>query len=273
LAKGATAFRWSTGATTPALAVTQPGTFTVVATFANGCTLTAAATVGAPAALITGDTLLCAGGRVVLAAALQGATAYQWNTGATTPAITATQPGTYQVTVTYGTNCTATARRSVRAAAALPAFTLGTDTTLCAQDFFVLRAPSLPSGVGPVAYRWSDGSSGRELRLKQPGLYTLQVTTACETRSASRLVVGRDCFLIPNVITPNQDGANDAFVVRGLPPGPWALTVYNRWGGRIYHSNDYRNDWGADAAPGVYFYLLQHVSAGTVYKGWVEALP
>lgn len=36
----------------------------------------------------------------------QGATSYLWNTGATTPDITVTGPGTYRVTVTYGTGCT-----------------------------------------------------------------------------------------------------------------------------------------------------------------------
>jgi gliding motility-associated-like protein len=272
VAPGATALHWSTGAATPSLAITQPGTFTVVATFANGCTLTASRTVALPVVLITGDTLLCTSGRVLLTATLPGATAYRWSTGDATPTITATQPGNYQVTVTYGSDCTAMAQQSVRALAALPDFTLGADTTLCDQDSLVLRAPALDPGVGRVAYRWSDGSTGPQLQLRQPGVYTLQVTTACEMRTASRRVAGRDCLLIPNVITPNRDGANDVFAVRGLAPGPWALTVYNRWGKQVYQASDYRNDWGGDAPPGLYYYLLQQVKRGVVYRGWVEAI-
>ena len=272
VAPGAMAFRWSTGASTPTLSVVQAGTFTVVATYANGCTLTASHAVGAPVALISGDTVLCVGRAVVLTAGLPGAVAYRWNTGATTAAVTTTQPGTYVVTVSYGANCTATARRTVRALLPLPAFGLGADTTLCDQDSLVLRAPALEPGTGPVAYRWSNGATGPVLRVRQPGMYTLQVTSACDTHTASRVVAVRSCLLIPNVITPNRDGRNDAFAMRGLPPGPWALVVYNRWGHVVYQSDDYRNAWGEDAAPGLYYYWLYQPGKGAASKGWVEVI-
>ena len=83
----------------------------------------------------------------------------------------------------------------------------------------------------------------------------------------------QNCFFIPNIITPNGDGQNDVFTVRGLPPGAWALTVYNRWGRLVYHAENYRNEWGASAAPGLYYYLLQQPGHGSAYKGWVEAAP
>ena len=273
VAPGATGFRWSTGATSPTLTVRQPGTYTVVATFANGCTLMGAVTISEPAVRITGDTLLCPGRSIVLTAAFPGATAYQWSTGATTPAITTSQPGVYRVAITYGSGCTATAQQAVRAAQALPLLTLGADTTLCDQNSLVLRLPAVGSGVGPVTYRWSDGSSAPWLRVSHAGLYTVQVATACETRTLSRRVTYQNCFFIPNIITPNGDGQNDVFTVRGLPPGAWALTVYNRWGRLVYHAENYRNEWGASAAPGLYYYLLQQPGHGSAYKGWVEAAP
>jgi gliding motility-associated-like protein len=209
---------------------------------------------------------------VQLTAALPGATAYQWNTGATTSTLTVTQAGTYRVTVFYGANCLATAQRTVRAAVALPAFTLGTDTTLCDQDSMLLRGPALDPRTAPVTYRWSDGSTAPVLQVRLPGRYALTISTACETRTATRLVTGRSCLLIPNIITPNGDGLNDVFTVRGLPPGPWALTVYNRWGVEVYHVSDYRSQWGAGVAPGTYYYLLRHARQGMVYKGWVQAV-
>jgi gliding motility-associated-like protein len=61
-----------------------------------------------------------------------------------------------------------------------------------------------------------------------------------------------------NVITPNGDGANDLFEIDGLQFWPRTkLTIYNRWGQAVYKSEDYRNDWGTDAAEGTYFYLVE----------------
>ena len=57
----------------------------------------------------SGPTTFCAGGSVTLTAHSSGTpTAYQWNTGATTPAIFVSAPGTYQVTVTDSTGCLST---------------------------------------------------------------------------------------------------------------------------------------------------------------------
>lgn len=77
---------------------------------------------------------------------------------------------------------------------------------------------------------------------------------------------------LPNVITPNNDGYNDFFAPKFFPAGPWQLTVYNRWGTRTYSFSDYQSDWGPDAAPGVYYYLLRHQATNRTYKGWVEVI-
>ena len=273
VAPGATAFRWSTGSTSPSLAVGQSGTFTVVATFANGCTLTASASVAVPVVRITGDTLLCPGRAAVLTASLPGATAYRWNTGASTANITATQPGTYQVTVSYGTGCTTTAVQFVRAVLPLPPLSIGPDTLVCDSESLLLAVPLAGRAFGPVTYRWSDGSSQPFLRVRQPGSYSVNVSSACGSRTFTRRVDFQSCLFLPNVITPNHDGRNEAFIVRGLPRGAWALTVYNRWGREVYHVVDYRNEWGAAAPPGLYYYLLQRPGQSPAYKGWVEVLP
>ena len=76
---------------------------------------------------------------------------------------------------------------------------------------------------------------------------------------------------LPNIITPNGDGLNDRFVVKGLARGPWALTLYNRWGREVYATVDYGHDWGGDAPAGVYYYLLWQGRAR--YKGTLEVLP
>lgn len=78
---------------------------------------------------------------------------------------------------------------------------------------------------------------------------------------------------IPNVITPNHDGKNDAFVIEGLEyGGTWSLLVVNRWGKEVFMVDDYRNNWDAPIeAPGTYFYEIE-APDGTKCKGWLQVV-
>ena len=76
-------------------------------------------------------------------------------------------------------------------------------------------------------------------------------------------------FAIPNLFTPNGDGANETFYITGLPYRS-KLLVVNRWGSVVYRSDNYDNSWdGAREEDGIYYYELE-LKSGKVYKGWVE---
>lgn len=77
---------------------------------------------------------------------------------------------------------------------------------------------------------------------------------------------------LPNIITPNGDGRNDTFAPRNLPNGSWQLTIYTRWGTRLYENANYQSGWGPEAIDGVYYYLLRHTETGRKYKGWLEVV-
>ncbi len=71
------------------------------------------------------------------------------------------------------------------------------------------------------------------------------------------------CF-VPNIITPNDDGANDYFNVPCLDAEFTNnnLKVFNRWGDMVYQAQPYKNDWAGTyknvpLPPGTYFYVLQ----------------
>ncbi|MGI4833476.1 MAG: LamG-like jellyroll fold domain-containing protein [Janthinobacterium lividum] len=273
-ATGATAYAWSTGATTASIAVGQAGTYTVTASFASGCSATAQVRVrvlALPTVLIGGDSVLCPGATAQLATFVGNATSpltYRWNTSATTASLPVTQAGTYSVTVTNAAGCAQQASYRVRTALAAPTFTLGADTTLCDGETLTLRGPA---GAG-LRYLWSDGSTNRLLTVATAGSYSLRVSSQCGTTQAARVVAPRNCLLVPNIITPNHDARNDLFVVQGMAGSDWSLDVYNRWGRPVLHTDSYRNDWGQDAAPGMYYVLLRRASTGYSYKGWVEVV-
>jgi len=88
----------------------------------------------------------------------------------------------------------------------------------------------------------------------------------CDTASVTIRVIGLEtsgeCW-VPNVISPNNDGLNDNFVIPCLDVYPNArLCIFNRWGDRVMEELPYKNDWdgkfkGQDLPPGTYFYVLQ----------------
>ncbi len=48
---------------------------------------------------------------------------------------------------------------------------------------------------------------------------------------------------IPTGFSPNGDIVNDLFVIKGLNGRKVKLTVYNRWGNKVYENNEYDNSW------------------------------
>ncbi len=80
---------------------------------------------------------------------------------------------------------------------------------------------------------------------------------------------------IPNAITPNGDGKNDALRIDGLEQYPNnELLIFNRWGDILYKAKPYHNDWqgvnqsGADLPEGTYYYVLRlNVNDGKILRG------
>jgi gliding motility-associated-like protein len=99
-------------------------------------------------------------------------------------------------------------------------------------------------------------------------LVTLQVTNSfgC-VNETERVVVIEDEFamFIPNSFTPTKnDGKNDEWCVqgRGFLPETFELTIYDRWGGLVFKTNDINNCWdgsikgGMKGQSGVYVYKI-----------------
>lgn len=84
-------------------------------------------------------------------------------------------------------------------------------------------------------------------------------------------------FFIPNVITPNNDGKNDRFVIQGLQKfATNEIVIMNRYGDHVYERRNYDNNWNADGlVGGTYFYVLKGTdSSGQMqeFKGWIQVI-
>ncbi|MFQ3575362.1 MAG: gliding motility-associated C-terminal domain-containing protein, partial [Cytophagales bacterium] len=106
------------------------------------------------------------------------------------------------------------------------------------------------------------------LTLNQPGFYLVFARYGkCRLAYDTFLIEEEGSLEIPNVITPNGDGLNDSFRIVGSTDAG-KLSIFNRWGTKIYENNAYDQSWGSGQDNGVYFYHFQ--LGGCEHKGWVE---
>ena len=142
---------------------------------------------------------------------------------------------------------------------------------LCIGDEHIL-VPDLGVQEWDLEFEWSSATNGllaeagSALTVNATDVYTVVVSMAppCIGEDAMSFDVNfGPCAIemIPNVFTPNNDGENDAFEIKGnaiSTLGP-TLTVYNRWGEILYVQADYENTWAPDeteAADGTYYVML-----------------
>lgn len=98
------------------------------------------------------------------------------------------------------------------------------------------------------------------------------------TASSLGSPIGGNDLFIPNLFTPNGDGNNDRFEIRGLDQFPDnELVIVNRWGNEVFRTKNYQNNWtGEGLNEGTYYYLLKAKNnADTEYrvlKGWVTLI-
>jgi hypothetical protein len=175
----ATAYSWSTGATSQTISVNQGGTYTVTIT-QNGCTATDNVTVTVSANLSPVITPaspinICPGGVVTLDAG-PGYDSYIWSTGDNTQTVVASSAGNYSVTVSQG-SCSGSSSVTVtnNAVPINVSITPQGPTTFCDGGSVTLDA-----GSGYSAYNWSEGSQSQSITVTSSGKYKVTVVeNAC----------------------------------------------------------------------------------------------
>ncbi|MDN3587077.1 gliding motility-associated C-terminal domain-containing protein [Pedobacter aquatilis] len=86
-----------------------------------------------------------------------------------------------------------------------------------------------------------------------------------------------DLIVVNNFLTPNGDGKNDFFVVKGLEKYlNNKIKIVDRAGRVIYSASNYQNDWdgyfnGKPLAEDTYYYIIDLDNAGTA-KGFISII-
>ena len=98
-------------------------------------------------------------------------------------------------------------------------------STIPTTGYTVTATPDRPTTYTAVATR---GACRGE-----PDVHVDAYTEGC---------IDKDAF-VPNTFTPNNDGQNDIFLVRGLKVDEIYFAVYNRWGEMVFETTDKTKGW------------------------------
>jgi gliding motility-associated-like protein len=242
---GFTRYQWSTGDGGSRLIVKTPGSYSIVATTAEGCksydTVKLVNVFTNPVVRLDHNNSLCAGASRVLDAG--HFSYYRWNDGSSLRTLTINNTGTYTVEVLDNNGCKGSDTTVITTLLPVPILFLPSDTAICSYGSLTLKA-----NTAYQTYLWSTNALGSSITINQPGLYWLQVKDGndCEGKDTV-LVSPKECMkglYVPTAFSPNGDNRNEVF--RPLLFGNvkhYQFTVYNRWGQVIYQTTEPGKGW------------------------------
>ena len=184
----------------------------------------------------------------------------------------ANQLGIYTLTVTNTvTGCSNSDTTSVFGS--MPPVASFTTTPDPAVGFVPLNIDFTNTSINANGYVWNWGDGGTYSGFDtshifvNSGVYTVILIATngpCyDTASVTVVVYDDYSIIIPNIFSPNDDGANDIFGVLCKGVIQLHAEVFDRWGLKLYEWNTVNGGWdgyttsGQHAAVGTYFLILK----------------
>lgn len=196
--------------------------------------------------------------------------------GENTSIIEISQAGTYSVVISSG-DCSIIKTINVTENTTL--FEVGI-TAGCQNDFYIISAVAVDNSFDETtaSYLWSgpdnfaSNDQSADITNLTAGIYSVIVTDIGGCSVETSVVVNGTRCKIPNAISPNGDGLNDAWDLSGFDIEK--IKIFNRWGREVYEEHRYQNQWhgqnqnGKMLPSGTYFYHIRFTS-GEEVAGWV----
>lgn len=256
---------------------------------ANSCSVVVSATVGVANDLVLStreDTVICGEASVVLntntnaeSISWSPATFLNSTTAASPTAVNPTTTTEYVVTAQTG-NCQdkdtvsviVTQPPTVNAGPGV-SVVLGVDAQLNGS----VGSNATSFAWSPTTYLTGETTlTPMSVRPQETIVYTLTATNAegCSSSDTVTVTVLPYCIKVKNAFTPNGDGVNDTWMVYdqfGCLQNV-KVQVFNRYGSRVFQSQNYRNDWrgtynGKNLPDATYYYVIDFLlSTGINYQ-------
>lgn len=268
-------YAWQPAAIGANPSVTVSGTYTLTVTDANSCVVTQTVVVNSntivPSANAGLNSILDCGATASLnlnGSSTTNGVNYSWaGPSGFTSAVsnpTITNVGTYTLTITDPANgCSSTSTVAITQQSILASFTASPSSGNVPLNVVVTNA-----STNATSYNWIFGNGNTANTLNSSTVYsntgtytiTLIVTNAfsCIDSTSVTIVVSETIkIIIPNIFSPNGDGVNDLFFIDGTGVKTLSVTIFNRWGNKLYEYNTINGSWSGDGhGDGTYFYLI-----------------
>ncbi len=288
----ASTYSWSTGLSSPIFTTTTAGIYSVVGTNSCGATtetINVAFLIAPTVSVSSNVNLICPGESATLTASgNQSSATYTWSSSTNTTNVEVVSAGGIY-TVSNANIC------------GLADATISIVQSTLNPDF--IFSPS--GGIAPVSINFTNTSVNNSSNLwnfgngtngtaangnanyTSAGIYTvtlvIQNADGCfATVTRTIEITESGLGIIPELITPNGDGKNETFEVKGIERYPNSnLEIYNRWGNLVYSKSNYDNSWDGSAnfkgtskgklPVGTYYFILNlNDSEGKSFKGFVQ---
>ncbi|WP_276501272.1 PKD domain-containing protein [Terrimonas pollutisoli] len=228
------------------------------------------------------DTFVCSGSNVQLN--VRGANSYQWinsvtglnNTQIPNPVASPVVNTVYTVVGSDAYNCFKDTLSVNVAVRPLPAVTAEPDFQMLAAETHQLRATASNDVVkwlwSPADYLSCASCPSPIAQPRRPMDYIVTVKNQYGCQASDTVGVRLECadnfVFIPTSFTPNNDGKNDVFYIKGKGIGIIkSLIIYNRWGEMVFEKrnfgiDDRSNGWdgknkGLLVPTGAYIYFAE----------------
>jgi len=147
----------------------------------------------------------------------------------------------------------------------LAVISLSADSTICSSSSLQLQAS------GGNTYLWSPSTNLSATNISNPvfnsigvdtNSYLVIATGNCGSDTGFVTITTESCnIFIPNAFSPNGDGGNDKFLVRGGGINNILIKVYDRWGNKVFVTKNINDSWdgtnkGKLLNAGVYVYYV-----------------
>jgi len=212
------------------------------------------------------------------------AASFLWSTGNTTKSIRVQSAGTYSIMATNSNACFSSDSAIITNSPS-PIADAGSDRVIELGSSVVIGGNSTTG----VNYLWTPAEGLDDPLLSNPNAtpnltttYILRVfnNVGCDDFDTVLVTVNKPVVIIvPNLISPNGDGANDTWDLSSVPGiDNSMITVYNRWGKQVFATDNYNHDWagtyeGEPLPEGTYVYIIEYLKGGLdIVKGNLQII-
>lgn len=216
---------------------------------------------------------VCVGGSTPLYAS--GGSSYVWNPATGLSNALIANPNAHPLATTIYTVHVSNAGQCGNTATVIvyvnptPTVYAGENKTYNLDEEMIIKAV----GEGELTWIYGEGIYCKDCPTtfvypKRSGCYIVQAVNKYNCKATDEVcidVTTEYSIYVPNSFTPNGDGLNDVFNVYGTGIIRLKLLVYDRWGEKIFESNDQSKGWDGSyknslCEQGVYTYVINYTT-------------